>query len=600
MDPQNPNQVNPAQGAAPNSEANPAAGEAPAPQAAQAVPDAAQAATPSATPAPEASRPAPSATPAPSPTPTQTQAPTQEPTTAATSPVNPPATPPPAAPAQTPAATPPPAAPPAAPGSSTVAAPDALSSGAVQKPDEDYVPQYGVNENPATQAATLKQDELPAGTACPVPERPLLSKKSIIVGLIILAAIIIVIILFFVLRGSGEVSQPAYPDLSSSGNTLRGFMRSSEGFYIVTEDVRENWAGFDEDCVETVMTPGYYLYYLNQPATIEDIMTQLIKPITGNEYLLTFYSPGESALDLREGQYSYPKGPLADSILLDFTQKIPANRGFGLIVKQETMGCLRNSEAPPLGTFTVPLTDEESGWILLPVGRCSDLAPYSNLITEVMSQNGPDSFVPATTNDCLHAEYHFNWLSISGGDKPMPASMLESEAVDGVESEGDTILDDVAMDDIGTEVDIEDSGEGVEPEILTLTISHGGDGNPINIPLQEPFTAFADTSVVADIEYRIFRLNDLDVGWEDNLSVAYENDNYVFREAAIEVQPGDASRQLIWNINPETTRSGGYVIFAIAYNEYGTGQIKFLEFELLNTQAEEIEEIDEGGEKVLR
>ncbi|MFC1616336.1 hypothetical protein ACFL21_04295 [Patescibacteria group bacterium] len=537
------------------------------------------------------------ATPAPAPTtpqtPVQAAAPAPVPTT--------PQTPaPPAAPATTPATPQTPTqttAPVTATPAATTPAPAAAPAQTPSTPPEQVSPQIGgtpPQDIKAVGALSAASTETPETVPEPPKQLSIIEKikqnSYLLYGLIAVAAIILIIIIVILFSGGGGGSQianaPRPPDLSSGGNTLKGFIRTDQGFYQITKEDVDSFIGLDsiEDCTPIKLHAGLHYYHLDEPTSIDTLFHQRIEPILGNQMLISLYSPGESSLGLEPSYYTFPEGTFDGTKLFDISQTIPAKRGFILILKQSTYGCINSAEAPPQTPFSIPLADDESGWILLPVDKCADLNPFSNLITALYSQDGENSFTYGSITDCLNAEYHLNWLLVNTGYKPLPEVLNEEQAITDMEAESD-ISEDI----------IDDESLNL-PDIVYLELSHNSTDIPLDLHQELIFQAYANVTASSNLEFRIFNINDLNSDHAYASLNSFDEDFYIFTETLIDVEPNDSSRQLEWDIDPEIIEPGEYVVFVMAQNFYGMSEVKFDEFSIIDSSEEEITEQEDEDE----
>ncbi|MFC1616337.1 hypothetical protein ACFL21_04300 [Patescibacteria group bacterium] len=212
------------------------------------------------------------------------------------------------------------------------------------------------------------------------------------------------------------------PSLSSQQSLFQGLIKTSKGFLSVTDEDVQNFLGFNFlNCSPVEMPAGTHYYYLKKDLTVGEIFNR-IEPIVGNKLLVAFYSPGESSLGLNEAYYTYPEGQFDTINLMDWNQKIPAYRGFALIMKHASRGCLEKTSSVP-SEFHSFLSDQESGWILTPVPNCGLIESFRTKINQLWAQNGDNSFAFVDSqnyaNECKNPGFNLVWIEWGHGSSSL-------------------------------------------------------------------------------------------------------------------------------------------------------------------------------------
>jgi flagellar basal body-associated protein FliL len=185
---------------------------------------------------------------------------------------------------------------------------------------------------------------------------------------------------------------------------------------------------FDQTDVDTYSAPtnanfkpatkGVQYYFSEREITVEEIIKN-IKPQSGLQILIAFYSPGEEELGTNKCYYIYPKGPYSGTCEIQNVMnfKLPKGRGYAIIGSKDfeyNSDVIKNAKTSPSAEYLENFKANE-GWVLLPVKNNDTLK--TSLSNNIWVLSADNQFVKTdATNPSLKNNYQMAWFKIAPQD----------------------------------------------------------------------------------------------------------------------------------------------------------------------------------------
>jgi len=181
---------------------------------------------------------------------------------------------------------------------------------------------------------------------------------------------------------------------------------------------------FDQTDVDTYEMPldanfktsfkGVQYFYSEQDLFADEIIKN-VKPESGLQLLIAFYSPGEEFLGTEECYYIYPKGPYLETCEISDTSTftIPKGRGFALIASMDfeyNSKVINNSQTVPSSEYLDSYIKNE-GWVLLPVEKLETLKTEHSNNTWVQASDNAFEKVDKD-NPAFKDNYSMVWFKV--------------------------------------------------------------------------------------------------------------------------------------------------------------------------------------------